>query len=218
MKELAVYLATRHPNHRGYSSQNLWRMRQVFETYRESPKLSALLREIPWTSHLHIVGAAKSEEEREFYLRAASESGWSSYELARQIEARAFERSVHTPVKLSAALRELHPTSNQNFKDSYALEFLELDANHSEADLHRALLRDLGRFLTELGRDFCFIGSEYAVQVGNQDFAIDLLFFHRGLSALVAIELKVRAFKPEDLGKLSFYLEALDRDVRKSHQ
>ena len=87
-----------------------------------------------------------------------------------------------------------------------------------EADLHRAILRDLGRFITELGRDFCFVGSEYPVQVGKQDFAIDLVFFHRGLTCLVAFELKVRKLEPEDIGKLSFYVEALDRDVKKPHE
>jgi YhcG PDDEXK nuclease domain len=91
-------------------------------------------------------------------------------------------------------------------------------SEHSEADLHSALLRDLGRFITELGRDFCFVGSEYPVQVGNQDFAIDLVFFHRSLQCLVAFELKVEKFKPEHLGQLSFYVEALDRDVRKAHE
>jgi hypothetical protein len=104
------------------------------------------------------------------------------------------------------------------FKDLYVLDFLQLPVEHSEADLHSSLLRNLSRFITELGRDFCFIGSEYPVQVGGRDFALDLLFFHRGLNCLVAIELKVDEFQPEHLGKLEFYLEALDRDVRKSHE
>ena len=86
------------------------------------------------------------------------------------------------------------------------------------ADLHRALLDKLKDFLIELGRDFCFVGSEYPLQVGGQDFALDLLFFHRGLNCLVAIELKINAFRPEYLGKLDFYLEALDRTVRKDHE
>jgi hypothetical protein len=93
-----------------------------------------------------------------------------------------------------------------------------LPEGHTEADLHGGLVRNLGRFITELGRDFCFVGSEYPVQVGGQDFALDLLFYHRSLQCLVAIELKVRGFRPEDLGKLSFYLEALDRDVKKPHE
>jgi YhcG PDDEXK nuclease domain len=119
---------------------------------------------------------------------------------------------------VSAALAQIHPTAIEEFKNAYNLEFLGLDAGHSEADLHGALLRNLGRFITELGKDFCFVGSEYPVQVGHQDFAIDLVFFHRGLACLVALELKVRKFEPEDLGKLSFYVEALDRDVKKSHE
>jgi len=104
------------------------------------------------------------------------------------------------------------------FKDSYMLEFLELPAGHAEADLHRALLLKLRDFLIELGRDFCFAGSEYPLQVGARDFALDLLFFHRGLNCLIAIELKVGRFEPEYVGKLGFYLEALDRDVRKPHE
>ena len=90
--------------------------------------------------------------------------------------------------------------------------------SHSEADLHRGLLAKLKQFLLELGRDFCFVGSEYPIQVGKRDFALDLLFFHRGLNALVAIELKVGRFEPEYLSKLSFYQEVLDRDHRKSHE
>ncbi len=98
------------------------------------------------------------------------------------------------------------------------LEFLGLPAGHSEADLHASLLGRLREFLIELGRDFCFIGSEFPVQVGGRDFALDLLFFHRGLNCLVAIELKVGRFEPEYLGKLAFYVEALDHDVKKPHE
>jgi predicted nuclease of restriction endonuclease-like (RecB) superfamily len=134
------------------------------------------------------------------------------------MDAALFERSLLHPPKLSTVLRELHPQAADFFKDIYSLEFLGLPAEHDEADLHRSLLRNLGRFITELGRDFCFIGSEHPLQVGGQDFALDLLFFHRGLNCLIAIELKVRAFRPEDLGKLNFYLEALDRDHRKAHE
>ena len=104
------------------------------------------------------------------------------------------------------------------FKDAYSVEFLDLQAGHTEADLHSGLLGQLRTFLVELGRDFCFVGSEFPVQVGGRDFALDLLFFHRGLNCLVAVELKVDRFEPEHLGKLNFYLEALDRDVRKPHE
>ena len=132
--------------------------------------------------------------------------------------ARCVSEPCSTRQNCSTALRELHPQADEFFKDAYQLEFLGLPVGHSELDLHRSLLQNLGRFLTELGRDFCYIGTEYPVQVGGQDFALDLLFFHRGLNCLVAIELKVTAFAPEHLGKLNFYLEALDRDHRKPHE
>lgn len=148
----------------------------------------------------------------------ATQNRWPVREVARQIDSALFERSVLNPPKLSTVLRELHPQADEFFKDTYLLEFLALPADHSELDLHRSLLQNLGRFLTELGSDFCYIGTEYPVQVGGQDFALDLLFFHRGLNCLVAIELKVTAFAPEHLGKLNFYLEALDRDHRKPHE
>jgi predicted nuclease of restriction endonuclease-like (RecB) superfamily len=112
--------------------------------------------------------------------------------------------------------RQIHSEAQSIFKDAHTVEFLGLPEGHIEADLHRGLLARMKDFLLELGRDFCFAGSEYSMQVGGQDFALDLLFFHGGLNALVAFELKVGRFEPEYLGKLDFYLEALDRDVRKS--
>jgi len=216
--QLADYIAQREPGKRGFSSQNLWRMRQFFEAYPDAAILSSLLSVLPWSAHLHILSRAKRAEEREFYLRLAAQQRWPVREVARQIDSGLFERAVLNPPRLSTALRELQPQADQHFKDAYLLEFLALPDPHSEADLHHSLLLHLGRFLTELGRDFCYIGSEYPVQVGGQDFALDLLFFHRGLNCLVAVELKVTAFAPEHLGKLNFYLEALDRDARKPHE
>lgn len=224
--QLAAYIGTREPGRRGFSAQNLWRMRQFFQTYPDAggggstpgSKLSTLLREIPWSAHLHILSRAKRAEEREFYLRMTVQQRWQVREVARQIDNGLFEQAVLNPPKLSTTLRASQPHAEQHFKDAYQLEFLALSEQHSESELHRGLLMNLGRFLTELGRDFCYIGSEYPVQVGGQDFALDLLFFHRGLNCLVAIELKVTAFEPEHLGKLNFYLEALDRDVKKPHE
>jgi predicted nuclease of restriction endonuclease-like (RecB) superfamily len=138
--------------------------------------------------------------------------------LERQFKAALFERVILTPPKAAPLVRELAPEAMTIFKDAYMLEFLGLPTGHAEADLHRGLLDKLKEFLLELGRDFCFAGSEYPLQVGGRDFALDLLFFHRGLNCLVAIELKVGRFEPEYLGKLDFYLEALDRDVRKPHE
>jgi predicted nuclease of restriction endonuclease-like (RecB) superfamily len=148
----------------------------------------------------------------------AARERWSSRQLERQFKAALFEHSVLSPVKVSSVVAEVHPEAQSIFKDAYTVEFLGLPQDHTERDLHRGVLNRIKDFLLELGRDFCFIGSEFPVQVGKQDFALDLLFFHRGLNALIAIELKAVEFQPEHLGKLSFYLEALDRDVRKAHE
>src|SRR4051794_7345510 len=195
-------------------------MMQFFETYRGQPELSSLLRELSWSHNLAIMSRCKREEEREFYLRLTVRERWTFRELERQLASALFERVVLSPVKLSTPLAELHPDAASIFKDSYLIEFLDLPSSHSEADLQRALVEQLRRFLIELGRDFCFIGAEYPVQVGGRDFLIDRLFFNRALNALVAFELKVVEFEPEPehLGKLQFYLEALDRDVRKPHE
>ena len=193
-------------------------MKQFYEAYRNESIVSPLVRQLPWTHNLIILGQSKRPEEREFYLRLAVREGWSKRELERQIKLAHFERAVLTPAKVSPLVRRMDPDTLGFFKDSYMLEFLDLPPVHGEADLHRGLLLKLKDLLIELGRDFCFIGSEYPVQVGDRDFALDLLFFHRGLNALVALELKVGRFEPEYLGKLGFYLEALDRDVRKAHE
>jgi predicted nuclease of restriction endonuclease-like (RecB) superfamily len=215
---LAEYIRRRQPNARGFSASNLWRMMQFYETYRGQPKLATLLRELSWSHNLAILSRAKIDEEREFYLRMADQERWSFRELQRQLDGALFERIVLSPVKLSTPLTVLHPDAAAVFKDSYLVDFLNLSKNHAEADLHIGLVERLKDFLIELGRDFCFIGSHYPVQVGNKDFELDLLFFHRGLTCLVAIELKIEEFQPEHIGKLEFYLEALDRNVRKPHE
>jgi predicted nuclease of restriction endonuclease-like (RecB) superfamily len=218
VNQLAEHIAQTQPGLRGFTRPNLFRMRQFYEIYKDDEKVSALLRQLPWTHNLTIISQSKRPEEREFYLRMAVKEQWSSRELERQFKTATFERTILEPVKVSAALRLLHPEAISAFKDAYMLEFLGLPDAHSESDLHQSLLAKLKVFLSELGRDFCFIGSEFPVQVGGRDFALDLLFFHRSLNCLVAIELKVGRFEPEYLGKLSFYLEALDRDVRKPHE
>ncbi len=215
---LANYIQLHQPSLRGFSAQNIWRMRQFFEVYQHDIKLSPLVRELTWTHNLTILSRSKRPEEREFYLKMAIQEKWSKRELERQFNTAFFERVVLSPVKTSPIVTRNYPEALNVFKDSYVVEFLNLPSEHNEADLHKGLLLKLRDFLLELGRDFCFIGSEYALQVGKQDFALDLLFFHRGLNCLVAIELKVTEFEPRDLGQLNFYLEALDRDHRKPHE
>ena len=151
-------------------------------------------------------------------MRQSINEKWGKRELKRQFKTALFERTMLSPAKVSAVLSQIQPGALSVFKDSYLVEFLDLPQGHAEADLHQGLLQQLKQFLIELGRDFCFVGSEYPLQVGGRDFALDLLFFHRGLNCLVAIELKVGRFEPEYLGKLGFYLEVLDRDVKKPHE
>ena len=216
--QLATYLKTTQPGLRGFTRPNLFRMRQFYATYRDDEKVAPLVRQLPWTHNLIILSQSKTPEEREFYLKTAIREKWSKRELERQFRGALFERTVLNPPKVSAVLRQMQPEAHEVLKDTYLLEFLDLPGDHAEPDLQRALVARLRDFLVELGRDFCFVGAEFPLQVGDRDFALDLLFFHRGLNCLVAFELKVGRFEPEYLGKLSFYLEALDRDVKKPHE
>lgn len=218
VSELARYIARHDPDVKGFSDKNLWRMKQFYETYQGDEKLATLWRELPWSHNLAIFSRCKTAEERTFYLTLAAKENYTFRELDRQISASFFERTVTAPEKLSTALRELHPQIQEVFKNNYVLEFLGLPEQHSETDLQRALVAHMKAFILELGGDFIFMGEEFRLQVGNQDFFIDLLFYHRGLSALVAFELKIGKFSPEHMGQLNFYLEALDRDVKKSHE
>jgi predicted nuclease of restriction endonuclease-like (RecB) superfamily len=216
--ELATFIQTHEPDIKGFSDKNIWRMKQFYETYKDFPKLSPLVREISWTNNLLIFSRCKTIEEIEFYLKYVKQENYSKRELDRQISASLFERTMIGNAKLSPAVRESNNNISNTFKDSYIFEFLNLPDPHSESDLQRGLVRQMKNFILELGKDFLFIGEEYKLQVGKSDFYIDLLFYHRGLQCLLAFELKADKFKPDHLGQLNFYLEALDRDVKKPNE
>jgi predicted nuclease of restriction endonuclease-like (RecB) superfamily len=216
--ELAKYIQKNEPHLKGFSDKNLWRMKQFFETYKDYPKLSTLLRELSWSNNLTIFTRCKTIEEREFYLRLSKQENYSFRLLDRQITSGVFERTMIGNSKLSTVLREINNDVTNTFRDSYIFEFLNLPEPHSESDLQQALIKQMKDFVLEIGKDFLFIAEEYKLQVGNSDFYIDLLFYHRGLQCLVAFELKADKFKPEQLGQLNFYLEALDRDVKKQNE
>lgn len=218
VEQLALYIEKSEPGLKGFSDKNLWRMKQFYDAYKDFPKLSALLREISWTNNLAILSRAKTIEEKEFYLRLSITEKYSSRELERQMNAGVFERVMIGNQKLPSVMRELKPDISGTFKDSYVFEFLNLPETHSEKQLQKALIGQMKSFLLELGKDFLFMGEEHRIMVGNSDFLIDLLFYHRSLQCLVAFELKVDKFKPEHLGQLNFYLEALDRDVKKQNE
>jgi predicted nuclease of restriction endonuclease-like (RecB) superfamily len=216
--ELANFIQTQEPEIKGFSDKNIWRMKQFYETYTDFPKLSPLVREISWTNNLLIFSRCKTIEEMEFYLKYVKQENYSKRELDRQISASLFERTMIGNSKLSPLVRESNKDISNTFKDSYVFEFLNLPDPHSESDLQRGLVKQMKNFILEFGKDFLFIGEEYKLQVGNSDFYIDLLFYHRGLQCLVAFELKADKFKPDHLGQLNFYLEALDRDVKKPNE
>ena len=162
------------------------------------------------------MSGCKSDEEREFYIRLSIKENYSKRQLQRQLDSGYFERYM---LSKDTLLPEKVKSLGENpFLDLYVMEFLDLPNEFHENDLRKALLKNMKDFILELGKDFTFIDEEYRVQVGGDDFRIDLLFYHRGLQCLVAIELKVGKFKPEYVSKLDFYLEALDRQVKKENE
>ncbi len=220
VKELSEYILEREPGLSGYSQWNIQRMKRFYETYKDKPDLMPLLRQNSWSNNLHIMAKCKSDEEREFYLKLVSQEMYSARELERQIDSGYFERLLMSENnKAESAVAKISPSERSNLiRDSYMLEFLNLPTTHKEYDLKRAIVENMKNFILEFGRDFTFIGEEYKVQVGGNDYYIDLLFYHRGLRCLVAVELKIDDFKPEYLGKMNFYLTALDHNVRKPHE
>jgi len=212
----AEYIKNNCPCVKGFNSRSLYRMRQFYDTYNGNEFVSALLTQISWTNHLLIMSGTKSIEEKEFYLSLCHREKYSSLELSRQINSAYYQRYMLASKSLPPI--EILRNENARFLDNYVLEFLDLPDKHSECDLKHAIVQNLKSFVLEIGKDFSFIGEEYRVQVANSDYHIDLLFYHRGLSCLVAFELKIDQFQPEYLGKMNFYLEALDRDHKKPNE
>lgn len=214
IERLSNDLQKQFPDMKGFSAQNLWRMKQLYETYKDNEKLSPLVRELSWTNNLIILHNTESIEEKEFYIRTCISEKWTRRELERQIESSLYERFI-----LSKKTDKLVPHTKEknalaHFKDEYVLDFLGLKDEFSEKDLRKAIVQNLKQFILEVGKYFTFVGEEYKVTVGNEDYKVDLLFFHRLLRCLVAVELKIGKFKPEYTGKMQFYLSALDEKVK----
>lgn len=237
--ELAAHIEKHHPDLKGFTKRNLYNMKLFYETYQPTLKTdnqsdtivqSAIsqfkgidikntdLVKLGWTHHLVLISRTKSLEERQFYLKLTIRENYSVRELERQINSCLFERVMLGNTNLPKNIKSKQKDISNIFKDSYVFEFLNLPKPHNEKDLQKALIKGIKDFIIELGKDFLFIGEEYKIQVGTKDFYIDLLFYHRGLQCLIPFELKADEFKPEYLGKLNFYLEALDRDHKKPHE
>lgn len=191
-------------------------MKQFFETYQDKPEFRTLLKANTWSNNLHIMSKTKTDEEKIFYLKLASKEKYKTRELERQIDSGYYERLLLSDGKAPSGIDRTETTGM--IRDLFMLEFLNLPEPYKEFDLKQAILENMKQFLLEFGRDFIFMGEEFHLQVGKNDYFVNLLFYHRELQCLVAIDLKIDDFKPEYLGKMEFYLETLDRDVKKSHE
>lgn len=218
VQKLADFFAENYPDLKGFNRRGLYRMKQFYELYKDNEKVSTLLTQLSWSNHLKIMSSCKSMEERIFYMNMCIREKYSARELARQVDSGYYERYMLSKKPAPPAIEDARKQTNNVFLDNYVLDFLDLPETVSEHDLQKSIIRNLKDFILEIGKDFTFIGEEYRVQVGNHDYYIDLLFYHRGLSCLVAFELKIGEFKPEYVGKINLYLEALDREVKKQNE
>ena len=215
VQSLADDLQAEFPGRNGFSARNLWNMRNFYGEYSALPKLQPLVAEISWAKNLVIMARCKDLLEKEFYLRATARFGWTKAVLQHQIDNQSYAKYLLNQTNFDQTLPpEIKAQAVLAVKDHYTFDFLGLADEHSERELGLALLQNLRGFLSEMGGLFTFVGTQHRLEVGGQEYFIDLLLFHRRLRALVAIELKVRSFQPEHKGKMEFYLEALDTQGR----
>ena len=215
VKRLAVDLRAEFPGVAGFSWRNLFNMSGFYLAYRESAKLQPLVAIIGWTHNLIILQRCDDALEREFYLRMTRKFGWSKNVLIHQIENQSYEKTLLGQTNFDRTLTPaLRAQAKLAVKDEYTFDFLELGDQHSERELERALIARIEDFLRAMGGLFAFVGSQFRLDVDGKEFAVDLLLFHRRLKCLVAIDLKIGEFEPEFVGKMQFYLAALDAQVR----
>lgn len=218
VQKLADFFSENYPELKGFNRRGLYRMKQFYELYQGEEKVSPLVTQLSWSNHLKIMSACKTMDERIFYMNMCIKERLSKRELERQIDSGYYERYMLSQNPQSLALETAKKATGNIFLDNYVLDFLDVPDPMSEHDLQKSIIRNLKDFILEIGKDFTFVGEEYRVQVGNHDFFIDLLFYHRGLSCLVAFELKIGEFKPEYVEQINLNLEALDREVKKENE
>ena len=205
----------------GYSSSNLWRMRNFYLSYRDDEYLAQAVRDISWGQNILIFEKCKQQEEREYYIKSTVEFGWNRNILTHHIKTKRFYRDDDT-TKLNnfktTLQNELSELATDIVKSEYNLEFLSISDDAHEREVESNLIENIKKFLLELGYGFSFIDNQYKLTLNENEYFIDLLFFHRKLNALVAIELKVGKFKPEYAGKMNFYLNLLNETVKMPHE
>jgi len=219
VENLAKDLQKEFPNIKGFSATNLWLMRQFYAEYKDNTILQSLIGEIGWSHNLIILNKCKDNLERQFYLLHIKKFGWTTRVLIHQIDNKTYEKYLLNQTNFDNVLpAEYAKQAKLAVKDHYTFGFLELADKHEEHELHYALMHNMQQFLLEMGAWFTFVGSEFKVNVGNTNYYIDLLLFHRKLCCFIAIELKTTEFKPEYKGKMEFYLTALNRLVKEPEE
>ncbi len=215
VEQLAKDLQAEFPGISGFSAANLWRMRLFYESYVNNEKLAPMVREIGWSHNLVIVEKCKDDLEREFYIRMTRKFGWTKNVLIHQIENQTYEKTLLNQTNFDKTdPAEIRNQLKLAVKDEYTFDFLELADEHSERQLEQAILARVEPFLQEMGGIFAFIGSQYRLEIDEEEYFIDILLYHRRLKCLVAIELKIGKFLPEYVGKMQFYLAILDDKVK----
>jgi len=215
IERLALDLQKSLPGIKGFSGRNLWRMRDFYLSYGDNEKLTALSAEISWTHNVAILEKSKSALEREFYLRMSRKFGWSYRLLLNNIENQTYEKTLLGQTNFDLTLPEtIRDKAKPVVKDEYTFDFLELGQDFSERQLENSLVGRVDDFLKEMGGIFSFVGRQYRIEMDDKEYFLDILLYHRILRCLVIIELKADEFIPEHVGKMQFYLAALDATVK----
>ncbi|MBI2252422.1 MAG: DUF1016 domain-containing protein [Armatimonadetes bacterium] len=219
VENLALDLQKEFLGMQGFSVRNIWYMRNFFVLYSQSPKLQPMVAEIGWTHNVIIMEKCKDNLEREFYMRMTHKFGWTKNILIHQIDNQSYEKTLMGQTNFNKTLPEkIKNQAKLAVKDEYTFDFLELSEEHHEMELERALIAKVNRFLVEMGGMFAFMGNQFRLEIDGDEFFIDILLYHRRLKCLVAVELKVGKFLPEYVGKMQFYLAALDDRVREENE
>lgn len=217
VERLALDLRVEFPGISGFSRRNMFYMREFYTIYRDDRKVQPLVAQIGWTHNLIILQRCKDPLEREFYIRMTGKFGWSKNVLIHQIENQSYEKTLLGQTNFDRALTpELRAQAKLAVKDEYTFDFLELGEQHAERELEEALIARVEDFLRAMGGMFAFVGSQFRLEVDEKEFFIGLLLYHRRLKCLVAVELKIGEFEPEFVGKMQFYLAALDEREREA--
>jgi len=214
-EKLAGDLRAEFPEVSGFSRRNIFYMCQFYTTYKDFPKVQPLVAQIGWTHNLSILQHCDDPLQREFYIRMTIKFGWTKPVLIHQIESQSYEKTLLNQTNFDKAVpTKVRAQAKLAVRDEYTFDFLELGEEHLERELERALVTRVEDFLRAMGGMFAFVGSQFRLEVDGREFFIDLLLYHRRLKCLVAVELKVGEFEPEFVGKMQFYLAALDDCVR----